>query len=246
MSQLYQEANDFFIEEEYNQALSCYDKLIAESTQEGSSTASTLLADYYYKRSLTHQKLNQLQLSSTDSCKCIEILEKENPTSKLLARSYFRMGLCEFKLKNFNAANEALLKAQQLGSLEKDLVSMLEACKEKLPKAPAVATSVQEVKPSYPTSSRKPKNWDALSKAAEKEEEQEDQGINAVFQKIYRNADEDTRRAMLKSFTESNGTALSTDWKDVSSKKYETSPPDGLEARHVSSCFLFQLTILVG
>jgi len=36
---------------------------------------------------------------------------------------------------------------------------------------------------------------------------------------------------MMKSYQESNGTALSTDWKDVSKKKVETSPPEGLEAK---------------
>ena len=34
-------------------------------------------------------------------------------------------------------------------------------------------------------------------------------------------ADEDTRRAMNKSFQESNGTVLSTNWKEIGSKKTE-------------------------
>jgi suppressor of G2 allele of SKP1 len=41
--------------------------------------------------------------------------------------------------------------------------------------------------------------------------------------------DEDTRRAMMKSFVESNGTVLSTNWKDVGAKKIECTPPEGME-----------------
>lgn len=36
---------------------------------------------------------------------------------------------------------------------------------------------------------------------------------------------------MMKSFTESNGTSLSTNWDDVKSKKVETVPPEGVEAK---------------
>ena len=36
---------------------------------------------------------------------------------------------------------------------------------------------------------------------------------------------------MMKSYTESNGTALSTNWEEVSKGKVETSPPTGMEAR---------------
>ncbi len=43
--------------------------------------------------------------------------------------------------------------------------------------------------------------------------------------------DEDTRRAMMKSFVESNGTVLSTNWKDVGQKTVECTPPDGMEVK---------------
>lgn len=36
---------------------------------------------------------------------------------------------------------------------------------------------------------------------------------------------------MMKSFTESNGTSLSTNWDDVKEKRVETVPPDGVEAK---------------
>ncbi len=45
--------------------------------------------------------------------------------------------------------------------------------------------------------------------------------VDGFFKKIYSNADPDTRRAMQKSFLESNGTSLSTNWPEVSKGKVE-------------------------
>lgn len=45
--------------------------------------------------------------------------------------------------------------------------------------------------------------------------------VDGFFKKLYAGADDDTRRAMMKSYQESGGTALSTDWKDVAKKKYD-------------------------
>lgn len=105
--------------------------------------------------------------------------------------------------------------------------------------------------PSYPTSSRHgPKNWDKLAddltakkpkkgkkKEAEKKDDDasdlddaEDDGyesdfggdaVDGFFKKLYAGSDPDTRRAMMKSFQESNGTALSTNWSDVKKGKVE-------------------------
>ncbi|MCJ1313008.1 hypothetical protein MMC25_006684 [Agyrium rufum] len=62
------------------------------------------------------------------------------------------------------------------------------------------------------------------------EDEDEDGGdpVNGFFRKLFKNADPDTKRAMMKSYQESNGTALSTNWSDVGSKKVEVTPPDGM------------------
>ncbi|KAJ1030095.1 hypothetical protein NDA16_001008 [Ustilago loliicola] len=55
--------------------------------------------------------------------------------------------------------------------------------------------------------------------------------INKFFQKLYADADEDTKRAMIKSYQESGGTTLSTDWAKVGKEQVKTHPPDGMEAK---------------
>jgi suppressor of G2 allele of SKP1 len=84
--------------------------------------------------------------------------------------------------------------------------------------------------PVYPTSSRNgPINWDKALEGEDNDYEGEE--IDGFFKKLYKDADPDTKRAMMKSYQESNGTALSTSWSDVGSKKVETVPPEGLEAK---------------
>ncbi|CCU79111.1 hypothetical protein BGHDH14_bgh05227 [Blumeria hordei DH14] len=83
--------------------------------------------------------------------------------------------------------------------------------------------------PVYPTSSKSgPKNWDTL---VQDENDDDNDGPDAFFKTLYKNADPDTKRAMMKSFQESNGTSLSTQWSDVSSRTFETVPPQGVEAK---------------
>jgi hypothetical protein len=55
--------------------------------------------------------------------------------------------------------------------------------------------------------------------------------VNYFFKKLYKGATPEQQRAMMKSFTESNGTSLSTNWDEVKSGKVATIPPDGVEAK---------------
>jgi len=59
---------------------------------------------------------------------------------------------------------------------------------------------------------------------------EEDSGdpAHAFFKQLYAGASDDTKRAMMKSYQESGGTALSTNWKEVSQKRVEVTPPDGM------------------
>ncbi|KAL0015881.1 hypothetical protein SO802_002950 [Lithocarpus litseifolius] len=95
--------------------------------------------------------------------------------------------------------------------------------------------SVESQRPAYPSSMPRKRDWDKLEAQVKQEEKEEkldgDAGVNRMFQDIYLNADEDMRRAMSKSFMESNGTVLSTDWTDVGSKKVEATAPDDTKSQ---------------
>ncbi|KAI0396767.1 SGS-domain-containing protein [Xylariaceae sp. FL0594] len=101
------------------------------------------------------------------------------------------------------------------------------------PSAPQVSPPQASSKgPAYPTSSKKgPKDWDHIDDGDEDEDPSKNGDVNSFFQQIYQGADDDTRRAMMKSFIESNGTALSTSWDDAKNKTYKTQPPEGAEAK---------------
>ncbi|KAK6936770.1 CS domain [Dillenia turbinata] len=98
-----------------------------------------------------------------------------------------------------------------------------------------VTSGAGSQRPTYPSSKPRRVDWDKLEAQVKKEEKDEkldgDAALNKFFREIYRDADEDTRRAMKKSFVESNGTVLSTNWKEVGAKKVEGSAPDGMEMR---------------
>lgn len=76
------------------------------------------------------------------------------------------------------------------------------------------------------------RDWGAIEKtlAAEAEEKKEGEAaLNEMFQKIYGDASDETKRAMNKSFQESGGTVLSTNWAEIGKEKTEVKPPDGME-----------------
>ncbi|KAI4324971.1 hypothetical protein MLD38_030410 [Melastoma candidum] len=111
----------------------------------------------------------------------------------------------------------------------------LEFSNSVVPQRVNVVSGITPQKPAYPSSKPRRVDWDKLEAQVKKEEKEEkldgDAALNKFFRDIYKDADEDTRRAMSKSFVESNGTVLSTNWKEVGSKKVEGSPPEGMEVK---------------
>ncbi|KIJ45264.1 hypothetical protein M422DRAFT_779162 [Sphaerobolus stellatus SS14] len=83
---------------------------------------------------------------------------------------------------------------------------------------------------------RQHKNWEKVSDQilkADKEKTLTDDpnavDSNKAFSELFQHLDEDAKRAMLKSYTESGGTTLSTDWEDVKKGTVPIRPPDGQE-----------------
>ncbi|XP_060899469.1 protein SGT1 homolog isoform X1 [Labrus mixtus] len=85
----------------------------------------------------------------------------------------------------------------------------------------------------YPTSSHYTRKWDKMVVDISEEEKNEklegDAALNKLFQQIYCDGTDEVKRAMNKSFMESAGTVLSTNWKDVGKRKVDVSPPDDAE-----------------
>ncbi|CAG9770166.1 unnamed protein product [Ceutorhynchus assimilis] len=97
---------------------------------------------------------------------------------------------------------------------------------------PQTSNTQNDHPPSYPTS-KKGKDWSKVEREIKKEEEQEtpegEAAMNKLFQDIYSKGSDEVKMAMNKSFMESGGTVLSTNWNEVSQKKVTVKPPDGLE-----------------
>lgn len=91
----------------------------------------------------------------------------------------------------------------------------------------------QDSAPAYPTSSKSgAKNWDKLA-AEDLDDKDEIEGdeTSHFFKKLYGGATPDQQRAMMKSYQESGGTVLSTDWSNVGNKTVVPEPPEGMEAK---------------
>jgi suppressor of G2 allele of SKP1 len=91
------------------------------------------------------------------------------------------------------------------------------------------ALETQQVQP------KPKKDWDSIVNQEEDSKPQGEQALNALFQQIYANADDNTKKAMMKSYIESNGTCLSTNWNEVGHKTVQVTPPDGMIAKKFES-----------
>jgi len=75
------------------------------------------------------------------------------------------------------------------------------------------------------------KNWDKIVGEIQDDKLEGEEALNSFFQQIYGRGSDEVRRAMNKSFVESGGTVLSTNWGEVGTKEVEGTPPKGLEMK---------------
>lgn len=104
-----------------------------------------------------------------------------------------------------------------------------EAVKQFIPDSASDCSTVTK----YPSSRQEKIDWDKLVVDLKKEEAEEkmegEDALNQLFQKIYSDGTDEVKKAMNKSFMESGGTVLSTNWKQVGNKKVDVKPPEGME-----------------
>lgn len=105
--------------------------------------------------------------------------------------------------------------------------------KSTIPSHVVSGKSAQETPPAYPTSSKSgAKNWDkVVSEDLNEDDDIEGDETAHFFKKLYAGAGAEQQRAMLKSYQESGGTVLSTDWSNVGNRTVVPEPPEGMEAK---------------
>jgi suppressor of G2 allele of SKP1 len=125
----------------------------------------------------------------------------------------------EIKMKKRNGVQWKALEGNGSAGVEGGSVAMATADAAAVSKAPPDAN--------------KHKKWEMMAQQAEEDEKEEkkegDAALNSLFQTIYKDATPETQRAMNKSFQESGGTVLSTNWSEIGAQKTEIKPPEGME-----------------
>lgn len=132
---------------------------------------------------------------------------------------------CTFKI----LSSKVEIKMRKAEGLQWTTLEKTEDSKVKV----SVKTEEDNTIHKYPSSKHVGRDWDKLVANIKKEEKEEklegDAALQQLFQQIYKDGSDDVKKAMAKSFSESGGTVLSTNWSEIGSKKTEVKPPDGME-----------------
>ncbi|KAJ7427279.1 Protein SGT1 like protein [Willisornis vidua] len=163
----------------------------------------------------------------------------EQSTFKVLSTKIWSTG-SSFRLpsalKALTAVEQVLAEVYQDGQVEIKMKKPEAVRWEKLEgqgDSPKLKQFTPDTQHLYPSSSHYTRNWDKLVVEIKEEEKNEklegDAALNKLFQQIYSDGTDEVKRAMNKSFMESGGTVLSTNWSDVGKRKVEVNPPDDVE-----------------
>jgi suppressor of G2 allele of SKP1 len=125
------------------------------------------------------------------------------------------------------------VKWHTLEGLDRKVEPSADETKTAIPSHVLTSKPAQESAPAYPTSSKSgAKNWDKLAtEDLDDKDDMDGDETSHFFKQLYKGATPEQQRAMMKSYQESGGTVLSTDWSNVGSKTIVPEPPEGMEAK---------------
>jgi len=125
------------------------------------------------------------------------------------------------------------VKWHTLEGLDRKVEPSSDENKTAIPSHVLTSKPAQESAPAYPTSSKSgAKNWDKLAtEDLDDKDDMDGDETSHFFKQLYKGASAEQQRAMMKSYQESGGTVLSTDWSNVGSKTIVPEPPEGMEAK---------------
>ncbi|KAK6050666.1 SGS domain protein [Cooperia oncophora] len=167
----------------------------------------------------------------TDSCITVTILKKG------VALSDCRVAFHDNEIKVF-VGNDVIFEttlARPVDEKNFTVTCTPSKVEVRMPKATPGHWPMLDASPAVPVSSEPhpSKNWEAIERTAIQEEENEDlegdAAVNRLFRKLYSEASDDVKKAMIKSYQESGGTVLSTNWEEIRKKRTEVKPPDCME-----------------
>lgn len=114
--------------------------------------------------------------------------------------------------------------------MEFQLVKVVQGVQWKELVAEGQVDNTEETATEAPTQHKK--DWNKIATEQDKEDdESKEANPDDFFKKLFANADDDVRKAMMKSYQESGGTTLSTNWSEVKKGEVKGSPPEGIERR---------------
>jgi len=220
----------------------CQDKLPSQKVQENQTVpqpkASTPAVRHEWYQTHTHVIITVFAKNVSKDNLTVDVTEKQvkvdisdyhgSPFNLTLHLAHVIVSQ-ESKIKLLSTKIEVKLKKQ-----EGIQWSKLEGTSdEEVVVAPTAIAPPTESASAYPSSSHFAKDWNKIEAEVKEEEKNEkldgDEGLRNFFQNLYKDASDDTKKAMMKSFSESGGTVLSTNWSEVGAKQVEVKPPDGME-----------------
>ncbi|CAJ1071641.1 protein SGT1 homolog [Xyrichtys novacula] len=208
------------------------EELMSERTQIGSSNGAPMVPpvkhDWY----------------QTESQVIITVMAKNVPKDGVCANFMEKELSCSIRLASGESYNLSFLLLHSIIPQQSSFKILSTKVEFKMKKTDAIRweklegegqeSNIKHFNPNqYPTSSHYTRKWDKMVVDISEEEKNEklegDAALNKLFQQIYCDGSDEVKRAMNKSFMESSGTVLSTNWKDVGKRKVDVSPPDDVE-----------------